>query len=135
MGCCLVGVVGCLVSGGRVSFTAYSIAEKGATAHGLHAPARLRSPPAVRVRVGGSSAVRQCYLFSVDNIGVLSGGILQQKRQRKTAHSMCPITITHTTPPPNTDLSNLRNVISETLPMIGDNLELAILSFIFDPYN
>lgn len=49
------------------------------------------------------SSVRQCYLFSVDNIAPMVGGILQPNGNRKTANSMCPLTITPTNFSPNTE--------------------------------
>lgn len=52
---------------------------------------------------GRFSSVRQCYLFNVDNIAPMVGGILQQNGNRKTANSMCPLTITPTNFSPNTE--------------------------------
>ena len=49
------------------------------------------------------SSVRQCYLFNVDNIRRMVGGILQPNGNRKTANSMCPLTITPTNFSPNTE--------------------------------
>lgn len=48
-------------------------------------------------------SVRQCYLFSVDNIAPMVGGILQPNGNRKTANSMCPLTLTPTFLSPNTE--------------------------------
>lgn len=49
------------------------------------------------------SSVRQSYLFSVDNICRMVGGILQPNGNRKTANSMCPLTLTPTPIFPNTE--------------------------------
>ena len=48
-------------------------------------------------------SVRQCYLFSVDNICRMVGGILQPNGNRKTANSMCPLFHTPTFLSPNTE--------------------------------
>ena len=45
----------------------------------------------------------QSYLFSVDNICRMVGGILQPNGNRKTANSMCPLTLTPTNISPNTE--------------------------------
>lgn len=52
---------------------------------------------------GRFSSVRQCYLFSVDNIAPMVGGILQPNGNRKTANSMCPLFHTPTFLSPNTE--------------------------------
>lgn len=49
------------------------------------------------------SSVRQCYLFNVDNIVPMVGGILQPNGNRKTANSMCPLFHTPTFLSPNTE--------------------------------
>ena len=49
------------------------------------------------------SSVRQSYLFNVDNICRMVGGILQPNGNRKTANSMCPLTLTPTPIFPNTE--------------------------------
>lgn len=49
-------------------------------------------------------SVRKSYLFSVDNIRRVVGGILQPNGNRKTANSMCPLSHTPTPLSPNTEL-------------------------------
>lgn len=53
--------------------------------------------------LGGFSSVHKSYLFSVDNICRMVGGILQPNGNRKTANSMCPLTLTPTNFSPNTE--------------------------------
>lgn len=55
------------------------------------------------VSVSAVVSVRKSYLFSVDNICRMVGGILQPNGNRKTANSMCPLTLTPTNFSQNTE--------------------------------
>lgn len=70
--------------------------------------AQGRTATANGASVGGRTACPfgRCgryYLFSVDNICRMVGGILQPNGNRKTANSMCPLTLTPTNFSPNTE--------------------------------
>lgn len=76
--------------------------RKRATAHGLRCPFACGCacrPCPCRLFL----SVRQCYLFIVDNIAPMVGGILQPNGNRKTANSMCPLFHTPTFLSPNTE--------------------------------
>lgn len=68
------------------------------------------------------SSVRQCYLFSVDNIRRVVGGILQPNGNEKR-RTVCVGSITLPQPLSRTLNSALRMIVSETFPIVGENLE------------
>ncbi len=90
-------------AGGRVCLSACRIAENAQRLTACGCPCACGCacrPCPCRLFL----SVRQCYLFNVDNICRMVGGILQPNGNRKTANSMCPLTLTPTPIFPNTEL-------------------------------
>ena len=101
LGCFGVGFGGGKV-GGRERQRQPNKRERAHGAHGNRKRRKRERAHGLPV-LGGFSSVRKSYLFNVDNICRMVGGILQPNGNRKTANSMCPLTITPTNFSPNTE--------------------------------